>query len=367
MLMLSRLQPHLVRPMAGAHFVEKAYALIKEASAQRTKAEEVNKAFLARENDLRLPKELYKHPYCTTDHPLYLTPQHSLRISLELIGPEMVSPHYQSFMEYGKWYNYFFIGLIFTIAMRSNHNHAFGYVVLDMHYGFEIWVYCFFYYFMQSTGMVFPAPWKSLWQDYNLDALLDSVYEVEENLANETRKPSVAQVDYLRVHQEYLGTKAKLLELHLENSKLLLKKHTYERAMSILRATERFEKDNLTTVMRDVLDKAVARLGEDIKGAGAKEIKKQAFQDALNGIRKGKMRYENDPLLPRLLKYIEEFRAKAEKMTEAEQAQLLGLNKEQKAVIMGTDLKAEEAFVKSLPPIKHPRILANSKFKSLSA
>ena len=37
------------------------------------------------------------------------------------------------------------------------------------------------------------------------------------------RKDSIAQVDYLRVHKEYIGIKAKLLEIHLENSKMILK------------------------------------------------------------------------------------------------------------------------------------------------
>ncbi|OMJ69054.1 hypothetical protein SteCoe_33323 [Stentor coeruleus] len=368
MLMLSRLRSNLLIRTASSHnFVEKAYALIDDAKFQGAKAEEVNKAWLKKENDLRLPKELYKHPYCTEDHPITLHPRHTFRIVMELLGPEQVSPHFQSVLEYSKWYNYFFIGLIFTVAMRSHHNHAWGYVVLNMHYGFEMWVYCFFYYFMQSTAMVFPAPWKQLWKSYNLDSILESVFENEENLALETRKPSLAQVDYLRVHKEYLGTKAKLMEIHLENSRVLLKKHTYERALNILKATDRFEKDNMSRVLRDALDKAVQKLGQDISGSEAKDIKKLAFQSALIGIRKGKMTYENDPLLPRLLNYIEDFKTKAEKMTEKEQAELLGLSKEQKAVIALSDKKAEESFTHTLPAIKHPRILNSKKFKSLSA
>ena len=366
--MLSRLQNQvLMRQMASLNFVEKAYNLIDQAKIQSAKVEEVNKAWLAKENDLRLPKQVYKHPYCTDDAPLSVQPRHTARIAMELMGPEPVSPHYQSILEFGKWYNYFFIGLIFTIAMRSHHNHAFGYVVLNMHYGFELWIYCFYYYFVQSTGMVVPNPWKSLWKAYNIDSMLDSVYESEENLALETRKPSIAQVDYLRIHKEYLGTKAKLLELHLENSKLQLKKHTYERALNILKSTERFEKDNLSHFLKDALDKSFDRLTQDLHGDAAKEIRKQAFQSALIGIRKGKMTYEKDPLLPRLLGYIDEFRVKAENLTEKEQAELLGLSKDQKAVIVGVDKKLEESFVHALPPIKHPRIINSAKFKSLSA
>ena len=353
--------------MSAGKFLDKAHALIDESRLQSAKVEAVNKAWLSKENDQHLPKELYRHPYCTEDHPQTLHPRHSARIAMEFLGPEPVSPHYQNIMEFGKWYNFFFMGLIFAIAMRTNHNHAFGYVVYNMHYGYELWIYTFFYYWMKSTAMVVPNPWKGMYEDYNMDSLVESIYESEEIRAMEARKDSIAQVDYLRVHKEYIGTKAKLLEVHLENSKLALKRHTYERAIGILRATERYEKDNLSRVLREGIEQAVERLDKDLQGPALKEIRKQAFLSALIGIRKGKMTYEQDPLLPRLLGYIEEFKAKAEKMTEKQQAEALGLTKDQKDAIMSADKKVEEAFIKASPPIKHPKIVSNSQFKSISA
>lgn len=368
MFFLSRVKYEmLVRQASSAKFLEKAYALIDDARLQSAKVEEVNKSWLKKENDQHFPKVLYKHPYCTTEHPLSVNPLHTTRIMMELMGPEPVSPHFQSIFEFGKWYNFFFMGLIFAIAMRSHHNHAFGFTLVNMQYGFELWIYCFYYYFLKSTGMVVPNPWKELWKTYNMDSLMNSIYEVNENLAIKDRAPSIAQVDYLRIHLEYLGTKAKLLEIHMENSKLRLKKHTYERAVSILKATERFEKDNLALMLKNGVDHAMEKLDKDMKGDVMKEIRKQAFQSALIGIKKGKMTYENDPLLPRLVKYIDEFRIKAEKLTEEEQAEAFGLTKDQKNVIMGVDKKLEEAFIKAVPPIKHSKITSNVHFKSLSA
>ena len=120
-------------------------------------------------------------------------------------------------------------------------------------------------------------------------------------------------------------------------------------------------------MLREGIEKAVARLDKDLQGPQIKEIRKQAFLSALIGIRKGKMTSEQDPLLPRLLGDIEEFKAKAEKMTEKEQVEALGLTKEQKDVIMSADKKLEEAFIKATPAIKHPKIISSSQFKSLSA
>jgi hypothetical protein len=154
------------------------------------------------------------------------------------------------------------------------------------------------------------------------------------------------------VHLEYLGTKAKLLETHLANSRLLLKKHSYERA--ILKSA-RFEKYNLSNLLREVLDQAVEKLSNDLYGPDAKYIRRQAFQSALTGIRKGKMTYENEPLLPRLLAYIEEFKTKSEALTKKEQAELIVVTKDQKLVISSIEKKIENSFVHSLPDIKHPK------------
>jgi hypothetical protein len=362
-----RLTPKVpFRSMSSTSFSQRAFDILNEASSKAKKSEESNKAWLAKENKEFMPKEFYKHPYCTTDFPMMTSPNHTTRIVLEVLGPEMVSPHYQSILEFGKWYNYFFIGVLFTIAMRDHHNHAWGYSVLNMQYGFEIWVYTYYYYFLQTQGFIFPNPWKDLWKSYNLRSMIASVYEIEENLSFELRKPSVDQMDYFRAHQEYLGTKAKIIENHMKNAKMQLKKHTYERAIFALRTTEKFEKDNLSRAMRKVLDDAMEKLQKDIEGNASKEILKEAFKSSLLGISKGKMTYEQDPLLPRLLKYIDEFKLKAESMSEKEEAELLGLTKEQKAVLAGYDQKSEESFLKALPSIKHPRILNSPKFKALS-
>jgi hypothetical protein len=63
---------------------------------------------------------IYKHPYCTDEYPLTLHSDHLVRDVMKLLGPEQVSPHFQSIEEFGKWFNYFFVGLVFTVSMRSH-------------------------------------------------------------------------------------------------------------------------------------------------------------------------------------------------------------------------------------------------------
>ena len=75
--------------------------------------------------------------------------------------------------------------------------------------------------------------------------MLNNLYEDLEISSLNSKVESINQMDYFRLHREYLGMKAKLLNHHLEVSKVGLKQHGYERILSMLRMTEQFENDNL--------------------------------------------------------------------------------------------------------------------------
>lgn len=355
------------RAFSSTSFLNRTSEVLAERAQAALKIEEVNKAWISRETQEYLPPGgIYKHPYCTVDKPLSLHGDDMVRVMMEVTGPEHVSPHFNSIEEFGKWFNYFFVGLAFTISMRSHQNHAFGYCVLNMMFGLEIWLYTLGIYMFRASVMVVPNPWKSLWRKYNIDAMLSSVYEVEENLAHSKRQNSLGQVEYLALHREYFGMKAELMDSYLKNSRVLLKKHTYDRTLSILRSTERFEQDNLKAKIRNVLTDAVESAAKQLNGPEADAIRKQALKSALNGIRKGQMSYEEDPLLPLVLKKVEEFKLKADKMTQDELSRLVSLNPDQKSMLKANDDKIEESFVKALPPLKHPKIVNSKKFKELA-
>jgi hypothetical protein len=321
MLLLARRKAtlSLARSFSTSPFLEKTRELLNEMQQHTQKTEEVNKVWLAKQNDERLPEGgIYKHPYCTDEHPIALHGDHMFRTMLEVMGPEQVSPHFQPIEEFGKWFNYFFVFLGFTVAMRSHQNHAFGYCVLNMMFGLEIWLYGLGLYFMRCTAMSVPDPWKVLWMKYNMDSMLNSVYELEENIARQRRELPISQVDYLRVHNEYLGTKAALLDKYMKTSRLMLKKHTFERALGMLRSTERFEKDNLSRLLREMLQEAMKKVTQDLAGPKGEQIKKDAFISALTGIRKGKMTYEGDPLLPLVLEHVDSYKQEVEKWSQEE-------------------------------------------------
>jgi len=210
--------------------------------------------------------------------------------------------------------------------MRSHQNHAFGYCFLNMMFGLEVWLYTLGLYFLRATVMITPNPWKQMWEKYNMDSMMASMYEIEENLALDRSKGPKEQYDYLKLHREYLGMKSNLLDNHLSSSRVQLKKHTYERALSILRTTDMYENSNLSNYMNEELLKAVTNMKAALTGAESANIKKQAFDSALIGIKKGSMTYENDPLMPILLKEIEAMETAAKALTDDQITKIVQLD-----------------------------------------
>ena len=106
-----------------------------------------------------------------------------------------------------------------------------------------------------------------------MDSMMASMYEVEENLALERMKQPREQYDYLKLHREYLGMKSNLLNNHLETSRVALKKHTYERAISILKTTQMYEEQNLSGYMNEQLIKAVENMKSTLNGEQGSAIR----------------------------------------------------------------------------------------------
>ena len=362
MLRLLTRAPRLHRGFAS-DFLKQTSALLQDRAKAAFKVEVDAAPALKKVNDENLPKNgVYKHPYCTIQHPLMIRREDTFRVLCELLGPEQVSPHFQAVEEFGRWFNYFFIGLIFTISMRSHNNHAFGYCVMNMMFGMEMWIYCLGMYFARCTVLVTPNPWKLLWIKYDMDSMLSNLYELEETQAEEKRKSPIGQIDYLRLHQEYLGMKAEMINSYVATQRTKLKQHLYERTLAILRGTEKLEQDNVNHVLRELLQKAIAQIQENAT-KGDPDTLKKAFGSALAGIKKGKMMYEGDPLLPVVQKYLDKFIQDLEGMPESDMSKALGLTADQRTMLKAQDERNEQVFLSQAPPIKHPKVLAHPLFQ----
>lgn len=109
----------------------------------------------------------------------------------EFLGPEQLSPHYQSFEEYGKWFTYFLLSFAFCFNMRDHYNHAFGVAMTNNLMGAEVYLYMAFYYILNNNAFSINNPWKKLFMSYNMDQMWSNLYEDMELASIEAKKPSI--------------------------------------------------------------------------------------------------------------------------------------------------------------------------------
>lgn len=84
------------------------------------------------------------------------------------------------------------------------------------------------------------------------------------------------------------------------NEQVALKNHIHERAEAILKQAEELEKLNQNKIISDVMGQTLKSV--DIAYSNNKEkIEDAFFEIALDGIAKGKMLFEKDPILPYVL------------------------------------------------------------------
>ncbi len=84
------------------------------------------------------------------------------------------------------------------------------------------------------------------------------------------------------------------------NEQVALKNHIHERAEAILKQAEDLEKINQNKIISDVMGQTLKSV--DVAYTNNKAHIEEAFFDiALEGIAKGQMSFEKDPILPYVL------------------------------------------------------------------
>lgn len=88
----------------------------------------------------------------------------------------------------------------------------------------------------------------------------ENLYEDMELASIEAKMPSINQVNFYRLHKEFLGMKATLISHHIEVSKVELKRHAYQRVLAMLRQTESYEKANFNAEFNSLLQEAISNI-----------------------------------------------------------------------------------------------------------
>lgn len=232
-----------------------------------------------------------------------------MKTLFDAVGPEQVSPHYESFARSrrGLIFLFAYISTITSISRLGGWSHNEWIRGMIFHHEFMIGFYLGWAEIRHFHWL--PGPKMSVFYDvysnYELQQLGAHWADVCEEQQMEHLVASKEQMEYVRLNNEYDYVKKRSLVNFLTNSHADVQNHFHSRAANMLNTIERYEQTNLKNILNSIGSGALAKVKSSlVDEATAPAIKEAAFQSALHGLRDGTMTYKEDPLMPLLAKEI---------------------------------------------------------------
>lgn len=311
-------------------------------------------------------KKGYTHPYHSQEHPLnFSSVAHGWNIMSDLVGPEQVSPHYESLSRSrrGLIFLFFYIGTITSVARLGGWDHNEWIRGLVFHHEYLIALYVGYAEIRHFTWL--PGPKFSVFYEvfsrYEAMQLANQWNDTAEELSTQFYNFTRSQVDYMRLHKEYKYIKKRALVNYLTNEKLNLEKHFHDRTLSMLNQITSFEQQNMKNKLNSITQeafKATLDRFENDKG----ELREKAFQSALDGIRKGKMDFSQDPILPIMQEELRQRTQELKDLSEEEESRLLSLTSDQRKAVAQMDRAAKDTYLSTAPHVSSQGLKSHEKF-----
>lgn len=317
-------------------------------------------------------KEGYKHPYHSTEHPISFSYYYYMKTLMEAVGPEQVSPHYESLSRSrrGLIFLFLYIGSITSLSRMGSWSHNEWLRGMVFHHEYILAFYLGVSELRHFTFMVGPkfTHFYNVYTRYETQQLVTQWADHTEEAQHEWLAPSKEQIEYVRINNEYDFVKKRALVNFMTNSRLNVEDHFHGRAQNMLTAIERYEQANLKNLIGEISKQSFEKIESSLADPTSRAaIQDQFFQSALAGLRKGVMEYENDPLLPILQQEIEARTAAYANLSAAEETKLLMLNDAQKKAIVEQDKSAKQQYLAATPKITNAAIKVHDKFKAYEA
>lgn len=312
----------------------------------------------------------YVHPYHSSSNPLFFTRIGYLKMLFDAVGPEQVSPHYESLTRSrrGILFMMGYLGTIVTISRMGGWSHNEWMRGMVFHHEFLISFYLgyietrHFYYMPGPKFTIF----YNVYARYETQQLIHQWADMTEQSQQSHLIHTKQQMEFVRLNKEFDFIKKRAMVNFLSNSRIEVENHFHNRSHMMLNSIERYEQSNLKGLLNGIGKGALDKVNSSLDSANSSELKEAAFQCALSGIRDGIMTYKNDPLMPILTNEIDE-RVKSYKSISAEEeGNLLSLNADQKKVIVDADKREKQAFLAQQPNINNPGVKLNPKFVNFS-
>ena len=313
-------------------------------------------------------QEGYKHPYHTAEHPISFSYYYYMKTLFEAVGPEQVSPHYESLSRSrrGLIFLFLYIGSITSLSRMGSWSHNEWLRGLVFHHEYILAFYLGVSELRHFTFVIGPkfTNFYNVYSRYETQQMVAQWADVTEEAQMQHLVPSKEQIEYVRINSEYDFVKKRALVNFLTNSRGNLESHVHGRAQNMLNSIERYEQTNLKNLIGGITGDSFSRVKDQLADPTSRAaIEDQFFESALAGLRKGVMEYENDPLLPILQQEIQNRTSQYANLSAAEEQQLLMLNDTQKKVILETDKAAKEAYLAKKPEISNAGVKAHEKYQ----
>jgi len=310
----------------------------------------------------------YVHPYHSEGSPLYMSNMYYMKTLFQAVGPEQVSPHYETLSRSRRGLIFFalYIGSINTISRFGGWEHNDWLRAMIWHHEFLIALYLGYIEVRHFTYFIGPkfSVFYNVYSNYEYQQLANMWSDCAEMAQHQHLRHTKEQLEYNRIDSEFEYVKKRALINFLTNSKLNAEANFHNRALGMLTQIQNFESNNLKNEMRQVaigsLDKVLGQVNEPEHSA---DIKRASFLSALEGIRTGVMTYSHDKVLPMIEAEMAERLVKFQGMSKEEEGKLLSLSEDQKKQIAEIDRRTKNAFIAAAPVINHGTVKTHDKFK----
>jgi hypothetical protein len=267
-----------------------------------------------------------------------------MKTVFEAVGPEQVSPHYESLSRSrrGLLFIFLYIGSINSIARFGGWSHNEWLRGMIFHHEYLIGFYLgyieirHFTYFLGPKFTVF----YNVYSRYETQQLCTMWADVSEETQLAHLRTTKEQMEFVRLNAEYDYVKKRALINFLTNEKLNLEQHFHGRALAMLKQIQNFENQNLRHHLREIALGSFEKVQNSINDPATKQqILNDSFKSALAGISSGVMKYEHDPLLPLLQNEMQARIQHFKGLSAEEEGKLLALTAEQKRTVADLDRK----------------------------
>jgi hypothetical protein len=180
----------------------------------------------------------YVHPYHTEGSPIFLSNMYFMKTLLNAVGPEQVSPHYETLSRSRRGVIFFglYIGSIVTISRMGGWEHNSWLRAMIWHHEYLISLYLGYVELRHFTYLVGPkfTIFYNIYSNYEYTQMANQWADSVEMAQSRHLRHTKEQIEYQRIDNEYEFVKKRALVNFLTNSKLNAEANFHNRTLAML-------------------------------------------------------------------------------------------------------------------------------------